>query len=315
MIFIQNPKMANRFGLPDLGLGLGLRHVHFEYILKHKPKVDWFEIISENFMYSHGKPRHILRTLAEQYPIVMHGVSLSIGSTDKLDMDYLHKLRTLADEVQPKWISDHLCWTGLAGINTHDLLPVPLNEQSLNHIRPRIEKVQDFLGRPLILENPSTYLQFQQSDIPEHEFLSALVKSAGCGLLLDVNNTYVSCFNSGADPVHYIDNLPADAIVQIHIAGHQHRGTHIIDTHDREISSAVWTLYQQAWNRTGGVSTLLEWDGNIPDFETCLAELYKAKLYMAEEEHFEPETADTGKDELSTPIDFLVAPVMNESLE
>jgi uncharacterized protein (UPF0276 family) len=213
--------------LPNLGLGLGLRHPHFQHILKHQPQVDWFEIISENFMYSQGKPRHILRQIAELYPIVMHGVSLSIGSTDNLNFEYLSLLKDLANEIKPAWISDHLCWTGVVGVNTHDLLPLPLNESTLAHVAARIRRIQDYLNRPLIIENPSTYLTFNQSTIPEAEFLKLLVEQTGCGLLLDVNNTYVSCFNAGNDPLEYIETLPNDAIVQVHIAGHQHCGTHI----------------------------------------------------------------------------------------
>lgn len=304
---------SNTLSLPNLGLGLGLRHVHFQHILDTTPEVDWFEIISENFMFSYGKPRHILSQIAEKYPIVMHGVSLSIGSTDPLNKDYLNSLKELASEVQPAWISDHLCWTGVLGTNTHDLLPLPLHEESLKHVISRIQYVQEFLGRPLILENPSTYLRFNDSTIPEAEFLKALVSQTGCGLLLDVNNTYVSCFNSGEDPIAYIESLPHEAIVQIHIAGHQHKGTHIIDTHDREVTDAVWKLYHLAWQRTKGVSTLLEWDSNIPDFEVCLAELHKAKLYM-ENDHIlkTEENINTKADQISNPVDFLITPMMEQ---
>ncbi|MFT6243770.1 MAG: hypothetical protein ACJA0U_001857 [Salibacteraceae bacterium] len=302
--------------LPNLGLGLGLRHPHFSHILENSPEVGWFEIISENFMYSKGKPRHILNQIAERYPIVMHGVSMSIGSTESLNMDYLKSLKELATEIHPKWISDHLCWTGVAGANTHDLLPVPLNEETLAHIVSRIQKVQDYLQRPLIMENPSTYLTFNQSDIHEADFLSAMVERSGCGLLLDVNNTFVSCFNHNLDPVEYIEKLPHESIVQMHLAGHQNCGTHIIDTHDREVTNEVWELFHLAWKKTGGVSTLLEWDGNIPSFDECMNELNKAKLFMESpvNDLVNSVSSANQSDVQSTPIDFLVNPMMNETI-
>ena len=266
--------------LPNPGLGLGLRSKHFNHILEHNPAVDWFEVISENFMDSGGRPRQVLRQIAERYPIVMHGVSLSIGSTDALNKEYLTKLKLLSEEVMPLWISDHLCWTGVNCLNTHDLLPVVLNEESLKHICNRINEAQDFLERPLVFENPSTYLTFKQSTINEWDFLSYMAKETGCGLLLDVNNVYVSGFNNDFDPVHYINQLPHECIVQMHIAGHQHCGTHIIDTHDRQVAEDVWKLFTLAWQLTGGVAILLEWDGNIPEFAEYHTELLKAKLYM-----------------------------------
>lgn len=303
--------------LPDLGLGLGLRHTHFDHILSHYPKVDWFEVISENFMYSHGIARHNLRKIGARYPIVMHGVSMSIGSTEEIDMDYLKAIKALAEDIQPVWISDHLCWTGVLGMNTHDLLPLPLTESTLKHVCDRVDFVQNYLGRPLIIENPSTYLSFNQSTIQEAEFLKLMVERTGCGLLLDVNNTYVSCFNSGDDPIEYIKTLPHDAIVQMHLAGHQNCGTHIIDTHDRAVVPEVWELFHLAWTLTGGTSTLLEWDGNIPSFDVCLAELHKAKDYMQspfgkdnepnliENPNFKP---------VSTPVDFMMNAVIHETV-
>ncbi|WP_415403991.1 DUF692 domain-containing protein [Tateyamaria sp. SN3-11] len=266
--------------LPRLGLGLGLRNVHFDHILRHRPDVDWFEAISENFMDSGGRPRHVIRKVAKHYPIVLHGVSLSIGSTDPLNMDYLARLKALAAEVQPQWVSDHLCWTGVMGLNSHDLLPVPLSEATLAHIVPRIHKVQEVLGRPLILENPSTYVGFKDSTISEPEFLRALADQTGCGLLLDVNNVYVTCYNADTDPNAYLDAFPWDKVVQMHLAGHTDCGTHIIDTHDQPVRPEVWALYATAWKRSGGASTLLEWDGNIPSFDACHAELLKARSYM-----------------------------------
>jgi uncharacterized protein len=268
--------------MPNPGLGLGLRSIHFNHILEHRPEVDWFEVISENFMDSGGRPRHVLQEVAARYPVVMHGVSLSIGSTDALNLDYLAKLKALAAEVKPLWISDHLCWTGINGLNTHDLLPVVLNEESLKHICKRILQVQDFLERPVVFENPSTYLSFKQSTINEWDFLRYMTEETGCGLLLDVNNVYVSAFNNEFDPVHYIRQLPHAQIVQLHIAGHQHCGDHIIDTHDRKVVEGVWELFHLAWQLTGGVATLLEWDNHIPAFEDYHAELMKAKSFMQE---------------------------------
>ncbi len=311
----NNPLLDNQLqSLPNLGLGLGLRHTHFPYILEHNPKVEWFEIISENFMFSKGRPRHILNQIAEKYPIVMHGVSMSIGSTDPINMEYLKALKALAEDINPKWISDHLCWTGVVGANTHDLLPLPLTNETLLHVSERIDKVQDYLQRPLIIENPSTYLTFKESEIPESEFLKQLVKITGCGLLLDVNNTYVSCFNSGDNPIEYIENLPHESIVQMHLAGHQHCGTHIVDTHDRPVTDEVWKLFHLAWQKTGGVSTLLEWDGNIPDFETCLSELHKAKEFMHNSPKLKKAENLNGseKESHSTPIDFMIDSVIDK---
>lgn len=294
--------------MPNPGLGLGLRSKHFNYILENNPEVDWFEIISENFMDSGGRPRHVLRQVAERYPLVMHGVSMSIGSTDPVNFEYLDKLKALANEVNPLWISDHLCWTGLNGLNTHDLLPVVLNEESLKHICNRIDIIQDVLQRPVMFENPSTYLTFKQSTIPEWEFLRAMTEETGCGLLLDVNNVFVSSFNNEFDPVLYIHQLPHDRIVQMHIAGHQNCGNYIIDTHDRHVVPDVWKLFALAWKMTGGVATLLEWDSNIPDFETYHAELLKARRFMNSIPLFAEaaEEFDDDKGTVSNPIDFMV---------
>ena len=264
-----------RLGHPNLGLGLGLRSPHFSHILAHQPQVDWFEIISENFMDSGGRPRHVLRQIAERYPLVMHGVSLSIGSTDALNFDYLRKLKALAAEIKPHWVSDHLCWTGVASRNSHDLLPIPYNEATLRHVVERIRIVQDFLQRPLILENPSSYVTFADSTMSESEFIGRMAIESGCGLLVDVNNVYVSAFNHDFDAVAFIESLPHERIVQCHLAGHSHCGTHIIDTHDSQVISPVWSLYRRLHQLTGGVATLLEWDANIPPFETLHAEVLK----------------------------------------
>lgn len=263
-----------------LGLSLGLRGQHFEAILAGQPRDLWFEAISENFMDSGGRARAMIRAIAERHPLALHGVSLSIGSTDPLDHTYLATLKRLADEVQPVWVSDHLCWTGIAGRNSHDLLPMPLTEESLAHVAARVTVVQDVLERPLILENPSSYVRFDGATLGEPAFLRALADQTGCGLLLDVNNVYVTCFNAGTDPEAYIDAFPCDRVVQMHLAGHQDLGSHLIDTHDRPVRPEVWTLFRRAWARTGGAATLLEWDDRIPDFETCLAEIHKARRYM-----------------------------------
>jgi len=270
-----------RLGYPHLGYGVGLRTVHFNYILKHNPPVDWFEIVSENFMDSRGRPRYVLSQLAERYPLVMHGVSLSIGSTDPLDFDYLRKLKDLAKEIDAVWVSDHLCWTGSHGHNTHDLLPMPLNEESLAHVVERIRIVQDFLERPLVLENPSTYVGFVSSTIEEWDFIRLMAEEADCGLLLDVNNVYVSSLNHHFDPVHYLKSLPHWRVVQFHLAGHTNYGTHVIDTHDDHVIDPVWELYRLAHELTGGAATLIEWDANIPDFPTVHAEVLKARDYVA----------------------------------
>lgn len=273
--------MANRFNLPNLGLGVGLRSPHFDFILQERPTVDWFEVISENFMDTAGRPLHILDQIAERYPVVMHGVSLSIGSTQPLDFGYLRKLKKLAARISPHWISDHLCWTGVAGINTHDLLPMPLTEEALAHVVKRIEQVQDYLERPLVLENPSTYLEFESSTISDWDFLGEMAKRADCGILLDINNIYVCSRNHGWDPLKYIASIPSDRIVQFHLAGHEDNGTHVVDTHDSAVIDAVWELYRFAHNHTNGcgASTLLEWDSSIPPFPDLMAEVAKAKAF------------------------------------
>jgi uncharacterized protein len=273
-------KIHPRLGLPNLGLGVGLRNKHFHHLLHNPPQVDWFEIISENYMDDFGFARHVLQHIRAQVPVVMHGVSLSIGSSDPLNMVYLEKLKALANFIEPDWISDHLCWTGVLGVNTHDLLPMPLTEESLSHVADRVQRVQDFLGRPLVLENPSTYLQFKSSTIPEWEYLSALAKRTGCGLLLDVNNVFVSAHNHGFDAVNYIECLPHEHIVQMHIAGPTDFGDLLVDTHDSPVPLQVWKLYRLAQQLTGGVSTLLEWDAKIPEYPELVEELFKAKKVL-----------------------------------
>jgi uncharacterized protein len=271
----------NRFGLDDLGIGIGLRTTHFGEILAGTTAVDWFEVLSENFMDTGGRPLHVLDRVAERFPLAMHGVSLSIGSTDPLDRAYLRKLKALAERSRARWVSDHLCWTGVLGRNTHDLLPLPYDEGTLRHVSRRVRQVQDLLERPLVLENPSTYLAFARSTMPEWEFLSRLSDDSGCGLLLDVNNVYVSAFNHGFDPCQYVDAIPADRVVQVHLAGHSNHGTHILDTHDGPAIDEVWALYARLCARTGPVSTLFEWDASIPPLAEVRAEAEKARPLRA----------------------------------
>jgi uncharacterized protein (UPF0276 family) len=267
-------------GAPGLGLGVGLRSAHLPHVLAEWPDAGWFEIISENFLDSAGHPRHALDRIAERYPVVMHGVSMSIGSTDPLDLHYLGRLRMLAEDVGARWISDHVCWTGVAGVNTHELLPVPFTEESLRHIARRVHVVQDVLERPLVLENPSTYAAFAHSTMTEWEFLARLCEESGCRLLLDVNNVYVSSVNHDFDPEEYIRAIPHDRVAQIHLAGHTDMGDHLVDTHDRPVARPVWELYRLATSLTGAVPTLLEWDEDIPPFPELLDELHKARLHV-----------------------------------
>lgn len=274
---------TNRFHLPNLGIGLGLRTAHYGRILDQSRERDsdvgWFEIISENYMNTAGKPLYFLDRIAERYPIVMHGVSLSIGSTDALDRAYLAELKKLRDRIGARWVSDHLCWTGVAGHNTHDLLPLPYTEEALRHTTARVRDVQAFLGAPIALENPSTYAEFAGSTMKEWEFLAELAREADCGVLLDVNNIYVSAFNHGFDPKIYLDAVPWDRVVQIHVAGHTHNGTHIVDTHIGPVVDPVWQLLADAYSRAPA-SVLLEWDAEIPSFEDTWAEARRAETFI-----------------------------------
>lgn len=270
----------NCWSFPDLGIGVGLRPVHFNYILEHWPAVDWFEILSENFMDTEGRPLYVLDQIAERYPVVMHGVAMSIGSTDPIDFDYLRKLKALAKRVNAVWLGDHVCWTGVAGRNSHDLFPVPYNEETLAFIVDRIRIVQDFLERPLIMENPSTYLTFAASSMPEEEFLARMATDAECGLLLDVNNVYVTCRNHDLDPQAYLETIPYDRVVQVHLAGHTDHGSHCIDSHIGPVIDPVWELYADVYRRAGGRAALLEWDAEIPAFEEVHAEALKARQFQ-----------------------------------
>lgn len=269
---------------PFLGFGLGLRTVHFQHVLDNLPKVDWFEVISENFMVAGGKPKHYLHAIREHYPIVMHGVSMSIGSTDPLDMDYLKKLKTLAAEVQPEWISDHICWTSIHGQNSHDLLPLPYTEETIAHVVERVKQVQDFLGRQMLLENVSSYLSYTDSgEMTEWEFFAEVCERADCLQLFDVNNVYVSSRNHNFDPKLYLDHMNPERVRQFHLAGHTDYGDYVIDTHDHDIPDPVWELYSYALQRFGPVSTMIERDDHIPEFGALFDELKIAKQRYADE--------------------------------
>ncbi|GAA0411152.1 DUF692 domain-containing protein [Streptomyces luteireticuli] len=268
---------AARLGLPHLGFGVGLRSAHLPYVRRYRPPVGFFEVISENFLDNRGGRRRALDEIAEQYPVIPHGVSLSIGSTDPLDLGHLRRLKRLADSLDAPWVSDHVCWTGVLGVHTHDLLPLPFTEETLAHVVARIRVVQNELERPLILENPSSYVEFRASALTEWEFLARMAEEADCGLLLDVNNVHVSAFNHDFDPEAYLRALPHERVVQMHLAGHTDHGTHLIDTHDAPVAEPVWELYRLATELTGGASTLLERDENLPPFPELLAELNRAR--------------------------------------
>jgi uncharacterized protein len=263
--------------LPPLGYGLGLRAHYYQTILDTLPSVDWFEAMSEDYMIPGGRPLYFLEKVREHYPIVIHGVSLSIGSADPLDMSYLKKLKQLADRIQPAWVSDHLCWTGVKGFNMHDLLPLPYTEEAIKHVVEKVKKVQDFLGRQILLENVSSYVTFTESQISEWEFVTAVAEQADCLLLLDVNNIYVSAFNHHFDPIAYLDGVPRERIQKFHLAGHEKHEEYIVDTHDEPIIDGVWELYKEALKRFGTVSTLIERDGNFPPFPELLAEVEEAR--------------------------------------
>ncbi len=272
----------DRHSIADLGVGVGFRTPHVRQVLRERPAIDWFEVISENYFAEGGIQRANLEALRSGYPVVPHGVSLSIGGADPLDRDYLRRLRTLVERLGTPWCSDHLCWTGVGGVDTHDLLPMPLTRATLAHVVDRVKHVQSELGVPLALENASTYLEFRESDIPEPEFLAELVDRADCGLLLDVNNIYVSAYNHGFDARAYVDTIPADRVLQIHLAGHSDRGAYLLDTHSDHVKAEVWDLYRRALQRCGATSTLVEWDENIPAWDVLAAEAAKAREVRAE---------------------------------
>lgn len=267
----------NRFALPDLGLGVGLRAQHARELLRRRPRsLGFLELLSENHLDMDEVRCELTDRLAAEFPVVLHGVSLNLGSVDPLDRAYLRKLAGLARRTRARWISDHLCWTGVDGRNNHDLLPIPYGETALRHVANKLRAAQDFLGQRIALENPSTYLSYASSSMPEPEFLARLCELTDCALLLDVNNVYVSGTNLGFDPAAYLEALPADRVVQIHLAGHSRAGKRLIDTHAAPVAAPVWELYAHALRRFGSASTLLEWDAAIPALDVLLAELGKA---------------------------------------
>jgi uncharacterized protein len=262
---------------PPLGFGLGLRIPHYEAILAERPRVDWFEVLSENYFVPGGKPLHFLDRVRRDYPVVMHGVSMSIGAHGPLNFKYLADLKALAERIEPRWISDHLCWTGVDGYNLHDLMPLPYTEEAVRHVVDHVRQVQDFLGRRILLENVSSYVTYQQSEMTEWDFLREISERADCHILLDINNIYVSAFNHGFDPNAYLNGIPVNRVQQFHLAGHENYGNYIIDTHDAPIIDPVWELYAAAVQRFGPVSTMIERDDNIPPLAELLWELDRCR--------------------------------------
>jgi uncharacterized protein (UPF0276 family) len=265
-------------GAPTAGAaGVGLRPKHYDEIISTWPRIDWFEIISENFLVPGGRPLHILDQVRSHYPVAMHGVSLSIGSVDPLNFDYLARLKDLAARCEPMWISDHLCWTSVGGHNSHDLLPLPYTPEAVGHVAERVSRVQDFLGRRILLENVSTYLEFEHAPMPEWEFLNAVAAQADCEILLDINNIYVSAFNHGFSAREYLGSVAPRRVRQFHLAGHTDRGTFLHDTHDHPVCDDVWSLYDEAVRRFGPSTTLIEWDDQIPPLATLMNEADRAR--------------------------------------
>ena len=267
----------NRSQFRFLGFGVGLRRPHYTRVIDNHSAVDWFEVVSENFMVTGGRPLQVLERVRERCPIVLHGVSMSLGSVDPLNQEYLWRLRDLARRFEPAWISDHLCWTGVGGKNLHDLLPLPYTQEAVTWVAKRIRQVQETLERPILIENVSSYMTFVHSTMSEWDFLGAVADEADCGILLDINNIYVSAFNHGFAPERYIESVPAERVVQYHLAGHSDYGTHLLDTHDHPVCAKVWSLYEQAVRRFGDVSTSVEWDDNIPEFATLEATAGEAR--------------------------------------
>lgn len=266
-----------RLGLPDLGIGVGLRVPHYRHVLERRPAVAFFEIISENFMVPGGRPRDHLARVLETYQVVQHGVSLNVGGPSELDPEYLARLRALCRETRTPWVTDHFCWCGAGGAHLHDLLPLPYTRQALARVVERAQKVQDILELPFALENTSSYLTYRSSVLSEWEFVTEIADRAGIGLLLDVNNIYVSAYNHGFDPVRFIESVSHEHIIQVHLAGHTNLGRYIIDTHRGPIPDPVWDLYRLLIEHTGPVSTLIEWDDQIPAFPALMAEVERAR--------------------------------------
>jgi uncharacterized protein (UPF0276 family) len=259
------------------GCGIGLRKEHFDTVLGERPEVPFFEVITENFLVDGGRPLEMLDRIRRDYPIALHGVSMSLGSAEPLDPGYLRRLKALVGRVEPSVVSDHLCWTGVGGHNSHDLLPLPRTEEAARATARKIRRAQEALGRRILIENISSYVEFEASAMSEAEFLKAIVEEADCGILLDVNNLYVNARNHGVDAVQFLDRLPAGRVGQMHLAGHEDHGELVIDTHDHPVADAVWALYRSAVERFGAVPTLIEWDAKIPPFEVVLEEADRAE--------------------------------------
>jgi len=269
-------------GWPALGFGVGLRSEHYDVVLSGRPAVDWFEVVTENFMDTGGRPLAILEAVRCERPVALHGVALSIGSVDPLSERYLDGLGRLIERIDPALVTDHLCWTGVDGRSLYDLLPVPYTAEALAHVADRVDAVQARFGRRLLLENPSTYVEYSCSEMPEWEFLAALADRTGCGILLDVNNVFVTCRNHDRDPLVYLDAIPREAVGQIHLGGFTERGTYLFDTHSRAVCEEVWALYGHAIGRFGAVSTLVEWDAEVPPFAVLRAEAERARTITTE---------------------------------
>ncbi|QHS50759.1 DUF692 domain-containing protein [Edaphobacter sp. 12200R-103] len=276
---------ANRFnGFSDYGVGIGLRVPHYRHILEKKPVVDWFEIISENYMVDAGRPLTVLDSILEQYRVVQHGVSMYFGSAEPPSREHLRRLKSLVRRTKTPWLSDHLCWGSVDGTYTHDLLPMPYTFEAVKVTAEKIRQIQDFLEVPIAVENVSSYAEFHVSQMTEWEFLNEVVEQADCGILLDVNNIYVSSQNHNFDPFTYVNSVPAERVAQIHIAGHSKFEKYILDTHDHPVLDPVWALYARAIERCGPTATLLEWDDSIPSFEEVHAEALKANRYLNPQE-------------------------------
>lgn len=281
-IMSDNTLLRQTKNIPNLGIGIGLRIPHYNDILEKKPPIDWFEIISENFMIDGGRPLDILDKILETYPVVQHGVSMAIGSSDPLDFDYLKKLKQLTRRTKTPWLSDHLCWGRLPGAHFHDLLPLPYTKEVIRYVVERAKIIQDYLEIPFALENLSSYVAYKDDQMSEWEFYRTIVEQADIFMMLDVNNIYVSSRNHGFDPMDYINNIPLERVLQMHLAGHTDRGTYLLDTHDRPVRDEVWALYAEVHSRTGGVSTLLEWDDHFVSFQETWDEALKAKQFQKE---------------------------------
>lgn len=282
LVTTSNHARLPRLGLPDLGCGVGFRLPHYAHVFENKPAVDFLEVISENFLVDGGLPLKNLDRVLAEWRVVQHGVSLGIGASTPLDWEYLRRLKALTRHTQTPWVTDHLCWTRVPGADLHDLMPLPYTEEAVRHVAERVRIVQDFLELTVGLENTSSYLTYRASRLTEWDFLSAVVNEADCGILLDVNNVYVSAYNHGFDAITYLDALPKNRVVQIHLAGHTNKGAYILDTHSDFVVDRVWELYRHALQRLGSISTLIEWDSEIPDFDTLWGEAKKAAAIRSE---------------------------------